>query len=54
MVLDGHGGVISLFLNSNRDIDLNIQSTAQFRGYPIGTTGYDILRDKKIIINVIK
>ena len=53
--------IISLFLNSeqlvgyaNRQIDLNIQLTQKYLGYPISTTGYDILNYKNIKLDVVK
>ena len=46
--------IISLFLNANRKIDLDIESTQEYKEYPIATSGYDILRDKNIVINTIK
>ena len=43
----GNNNLISLFLNSNRKINLNINSTK-------GTTGYNILKSKNINLDVIK
>ena len=51
---NGNISVISLFLNSNRKINLNIKSIKIFNGYPIGTSGYDILKSKNINIDIIK
>ena len=45
---------MKLFLNSNRKINLNIESTQLFSFYPIGTSGYDILKSKNLNIDVIK
>ena len=39
---------------ANQKIDLDIQSTQEYEEYHIGTTGYDILSDKDIIINEVK
>ena len=38
--------LISLFLNSNRKIYLTIQLTREFNRYYIGTSAYDILKEK--------
>ena len=52
--MGGNIKIISLFLNSNRKIDLDIQSTDRYHGHLAGTTGYHILEEKKITINVAK
>ena len=46
--------IISLFLNSNRKIELDIQSIQEYFGYPVGTSAYDILKRKNINIDVVK
>ena len=58
---NGNTSLISLFLNSerlvgfaNRKINLNIKSTKGLNWYPIGTSGYDILKSNNINIDVIK
>ena len=51
---NGNTSLISLFLNSNRKINLNLQSIKECDEYPIGTTAYDILKSKNINIDVIK
>ena len=38
----GNNKIISLFFNSNRKVNLNIESTQEYNGYPATTTGYDI------------
>ena len=50
----GNISLISLFLTSNRKINLNLQSIQKYFEYPISTSGYDILKDKNINIDVIK
>ena len=39
---------------ANRKIDLDTQSTREYEGYPISTTGYDILKRKNIILDPVK
>ena len=51
---NGNTKLIFLFLNSNRKINLNIQSIQECYEYSIGTIGYDILKSKNINIDVIK
>ena len=51
---NGNTSLISLFLNSNRKINLNFQTIQDYGEYPIGITGYDILQSKNINIDVIK
>ena len=50
----GKSELIYLFLNSNRKINLNIKTTKGLNGYPIGTSGYDILKSNNINIDVVK
>ena len=57
---NGNTKLISLFLNSERLVgfanrkNLNLQSIQEYYEYPIGSTGYDILKSKNINIDVIK
>ena len=39
---------------ANRKIELDIQSTKEYLEYLVGTTAYDILKDKKINLDVVK
>ena len=50
----GNIKIISLFLNSNRKINLNLQSIQECYEYSIGTSGYDILKSNNINIDVVK
>ena len=50
----GDSKIIYLFLSSNRNINLDSRSTEECDEYPIGTTGYDILSENNLIINVVK